>query len=204
MNYLAHAYLSFGGSPGLLLGGMMADFVKGGRLESYDPLVERGIRFHRAVDTFTDGHPVSREARDLLREACGLYSGVFLDVVYDHFLSRDTEVFPQDSLGQFSAEVYRSLDPMQAQMPAGFQKVFVSMRTHDWLSSYRALEGVRRSFEGIGRRARYLETGLPVLEAFQEQYELLQEAYRRFFPDLLTYSQDYLQQAGLSVLNPQT
>lgn len=204
MNYLAHAYLSYGGPPGLLLGGVMADFVKGGHLEGYDPLVEWGIRFHRAVDTFTDQHPVSREARGVLREACGLYSGVFLDVVYDHFLSRDDGVFPQDSLELFAGEVYRSLGPLQAEMPEGFQKVFISMRTHNWLPSYQALEGVRRSFEGIRRRARYLDTGLPAFQAFLEHYDVFQEAYRRFFPELLSYSQDYLQQAGLSVLNPQT
>ena len=182
----------------------MADFVKGGRLEAFDPLVQQGIRFHRAIDTFTDQHPVNREARDCLRDACRLYSGVFLDVVYDHFLSRDAAIFPDNSLDAFAGRVYRSLSTLEPNMPEGFQKEFESMRTYNWLPSYQALEGVRRSFEGIGRRARYLDSGAPAFEAFTDHYVLLSEAYQRFFPELLTYSQEYLEQAGVPVPTAQT
>ena len=89
MNFLAHAWLSFH-DPDLLAGNMMADFVRGKQSQVFSPAVQQGIRLHRAIDAFTDQHPETRRASAYLREACGRYSGVFMDVIYDHFLARDT------------------------------------------------------------------------------------------------------------------
>ena len=67
MNYLAHLYLAEQTSEGLL-GSLLGDFVKG-RLESRFPeAVRRGIVLHRAIDTFTDAHPLHLESRN--RRGC--------------------------------------------------------------------------------------------------------------------------------------
>jgi acyl carrier protein phosphodiesterase len=53
MNYLAHAYLSFG-IPEITLGNLISDFVKGKKKNDYPAAIQRGIMLHRAIDTFTD------------------------------------------------------------------------------------------------------------------------------------------------------
>jgi acyl carrier protein phosphodiesterase len=84
MNYLAHAYLSFG-HPGILTGNMISDFVKGKKKFDYPSEVQQGIALHRAIDQFTDTHEATREAKQVFRPAYRLYSGAFVDVVYDHY-----------------------------------------------------------------------------------------------------------------------
>ena len=86
MNYLAHAYLSFGNAD-ILAGNMISDFVKGKQKFGYSEAIQKGITLHRMIDTFTDSHEATRAAKQYFKPAVGLYSGAFTDVVYDHFLA---------------------------------------------------------------------------------------------------------------------
>jgi len=85
MNYLAHAYLSFG-RPGLLAGNMISDFVKGKKKFDYPAEIQNGIALHRFIDSFTDSHSATKEAKVIFRPAYRIYSGAFIDVVYYLFL----------------------------------------------------------------------------------------------------------------------
>jgi acyl carrier protein phosphodiesterase len=64
MNYLAHAYLSFGHAQ-ILLGNMIGDFVKGteAQMDIYPKAVKQGLILHRKIDSFTDQHAAIREAK---------------------------------------------------------------------------------------------------------------------------------------------
>jgi acyl carrier protein phosphodiesterase len=109
MNFLAHAWLSFH-EPGLLVGNMIADYVKGKQLLNYSPAVQQGIRLHRAIDSFTDAHPATANARQYFKPAYRLYAGAFADVVYDHFLANDARIFAStDALDAFAQETYAIL-----------------------------------------------------------------------------------------------
>ncbi|HCT24230.1 MAG TPA: DUF479 domain-containing protein, partial [Chitinophagaceae bacterium] len=88
MNYLAHAYLSFG-KPELLIGNMISDFVKGKKQYDYPAAIQRGIRLHRAIDTFTDTHNSTKIIKQLFKSAVGPYAPAFADVVYDYYLAND-------------------------------------------------------------------------------------------------------------------
>ena len=110
MNYLAHAYLSFG-HPQILLGNMISDFVKGKKQFDYAPLVQKGIKLHRAIDSFTDTHPATKEMKKIFTPVYRLYAGAFGDIVYDYFLANDKKEFETDeSLQQFSQNTYTLLE----------------------------------------------------------------------------------------------
>jgi acyl carrier protein phosphodiesterase len=187
MNFLAHAYLSFN-DPALTIGNMIADFVKGKQITLYGDDIQHGIRLHRAIDTFTDQHPVTREARQLFKASIGLYGAVFMDVVYDHFLAMDQQRFSEAGLSAFSQSVYQLLEERKSDLPQVFQQVFHFMRTQDWLYNYRSKEGIFRSFSGISRRAQYLEVPASVpFAVFEHHYGALEKYYERFFPELETF-----------------
>jgi acyl carrier protein phosphodiesterase len=108
LNYLAHAYLSFN-HPEILVGNMISDYVKGKKKFDYPAAIQKGITLHRAIDTFTDDHPATKKAKEVFRPHYRLYSGAFVDVVYDHFLATDDREFPGSSLLDFSEQVYKML-----------------------------------------------------------------------------------------------
>ncbi len=186
MNFLAHAYLSFG-KPDLLLGNMISDFVKGKKKFDYPPGIQQGITLHRAIDDFTDCHPLVAEAKNFFRKDYRLYSGAFVDVVFDHFLAKEIENLPR-----FSNEVYQKLELNSQHHPENFRPVFQSMRKYDWLKNYRENWGIERSFTGLVHRARYMNDADTAFRLFEDNYSALSDIYSDFFPQLYSFSRNWM------------
>ncbi|MGJ7032770.1 ACP phosphodiesterase [Niabella hirudinis] len=187
MNFLAHAYLSFG-HEGVLVGNMISDFVKGNRQLDYPPAIRTGIRLHREIDTFTDAHPVTLAAKQVFRKDYRLYSGAFMDVVYDYFLANDAAEFPPGSLQFFAQHTYETLDRYFEQLPEHFRQMFYYMKQQNWLYHYSEPSGIYKSFAGLVRRARYLDDSRPAEKLFEDNIKLLEEHYRLFWADLKPFA----------------
>jgi acyl carrier protein phosphodiesterase len=130
MNYLAHAYLSFDDEE-ILTGNIISDFVKGKKKFDYPSRIQAGINLHRIIDNFTDQHEATREAKEFLRPHYRLYSGAFVDVVYDHFLATDETEFTESSLLAYSEKVYASLSETRMWFPDRFAAMFPFMRSQN-------------------------------------------------------------------------
>ncbi len=187
MNYLAHAWLSFG-DPEILAGNMISDFVKGKKKFDYPLKVQNGIDLHRRIDEYTDYHPATKTAKQYLKEACGLYAGSFTDIIYDHFLANDTHEFEEGALEAFAEKTYDQLDPFKNLLPPEFGRFLYYMRNQNWLLNYRYPKGIQRSFEGLVHRAKYIKDPQPVYDAFIAHYEELKNCYDLFFPNLKTFA----------------
>lgn len=194
MNHLAHAYLSFR-QPELIIGNLIADFVKGRKnMADFSAGIQQGIRIHRAIDSFTDQHPVTAKAKLFFRPSCGLYSGVFTDLVYDHFLASDPERFTNDSLYSFARYIYNEVKQQSAVLPPAFLEMFEYMQAYNWLYNYHTTAGISSSIRGVARRARYLKTdGSIVFAVFMEHYAALKTCYQEFFPGLQAHVENLLQ-----------
>ena len=198
MNYLAHAYLSFN-DPEILVGNMISDFVKGKKKFDYPPGIQAGITLHRMIDTFTDEHPATKEAKEYFRSHYRLYSGAFIDVVYDHFLATDLTEFSDPSLLGFSEQVYAVLEENKQWLPERFAGMFPYMRSQNWLYNYRTLWGTEKSFGGLVRRSAYLEESDTASKLFNEHYQPLQACYRQFWQEVKPFAQkqyELLKEAG--------
>ena len=192
MNYLAHAYLSFGESD-ILAGQMISDFVKGKQKLAYKKEVQNGIMLHRMIDSFTDAHPATHEAKQFFKPAVGLYAGAFMDVVYDHFLALDKTLHTDEELQQFAIKTYQQLDAYKDIFPERFARMFPYMKAQNWMYNYKTISGIENSFAGVVRRAAYLDNSAVVFDAFMKHYDELEIYYQSFFPDVLVYAKEQLQ-----------
>jgi acyl carrier protein phosphodiesterase len=192
MNFLAHLLLS--GSPAttpdyedLVVGNFAAEAVRGrAALEAYPPAVQRGIRLHRFIDSFTDSHPAVRRTTARLREAgLGKWAGVVSDVGYDHLLARDFAQFhPQEPLPNFAQRHYALLHQRRHELPERLQHLLTYMRRNDWLTGYAHPGGLHRALLGLSRRvpaAGVLATGAAAFLAELPAYEA---DFREFWPEL--------------------
>jgi acyl carrier protein phosphodiesterase len=216
MNYLAHAYLSFEITD-ITVGNMISDFVKGKQKFDYPFAIQQGITLHRAIDSFTDSHAVTREAKSFFREPYGLYAGPLVDVVYDHFLANDPLRFPETGEGQavdgppaadpanreetggaglkaFAQKTYEQLGTRQALLPERFGRLFHYMKAQDWLFNYRYKEGILNSFAGLARRATYMGSADQAGLLFDKHYGELEACYMDFFPSLQDFALRTLEQ----------
>jgi len=187
MNYLAHAYLSFG-HPDILAGNMISDFVKGRKKDTLPIAIQKGIHLHRAIDRFTDEHAAVRDAKSVFRPDYRLYSGAFIDIAFDHFLATDPEEFSDITLKQFAVKTYDMLEPYKNVFPENFVQMFPYMKSQDWLYNYQFPLGIERSFAGLVRRARYLTESATAFQLFRTHHELLKSCYDRFFPELKEFA----------------
>ena len=194
MNYLAHAHLSFG-LPQILIGNMISDFVKGKKQYDFSPMIQKGIRLHRSIDSFTDAHPVTKEMKEVFKPAYGLYAGAFTDIVYDYFLANDSNEFTTDQeLELFSNNSYFQIEKSLAELPPGFQQIFPFMKQYNWLYNYRLQQGIQKSFAGLVKRAKYMEDPDTAYRIFTENLQQLNLHYAEFFPLLKIHANHTLAQ----------
>ena len=190
MNLLAHAYLSFG-QPEILVGNMISDFVKGKKQFDYEIGIQKGIRLHREIDTFTDAHEATKKAADLLKPSAGRYAGAFVDVVYDHFLANDTTQFVTDeSLQLFAKNTYLTLFEFVEMLPDRFDAMLPYMQSQNWLYNYKHFTGIEKSFAGLVRRAKYIDSSAETFVLFRKNYLGLQQCYNEFFPEIKAFVLD--------------
>ncbi|HXL56241.1 MAG TPA: ACP phosphodiesterase [Chitinophagaceae bacterium] len=187
MNYLAHAYLSFGNNE-ILIGNMISDFVKGKTKFSFPLNIQKGIFLHRAIDSFTDIHPVTKHAKQVFKPVTGHYAGVFTDIVYDHFLATDEKEFPSKALENFAEKTYEILNSYTVLLPAKFNRMLSFMSSQNWLLNYRFTKGIENSFAGIFTRAKYLEKNNNVFDCFIKNYDTLYNCYQQFFPEVKEFA----------------
>jgi hypothetical protein len=62
----------------------------------------------------------------------------------------------------------------------------------NWLASYAKMEGLRRSFQFMARRANYKSNMEFVVDDLIDDYELYEAEFRLFFPDIAAYCQNEL------------
>jgi acyl carrier protein phosphodiesterase len=195
MNYLAHAYLSFN-RPGILVGNMISDFVKGRKKYEYPEEIQQGIALHREIDSFTDNHFATKEAKNIFRPAYRLYAGSFIDVVYDHFLALDENEFTDESLKAFTLHTYDLLDKYTEYFPEKYRAMYPYMKAHNWLYHYRYREGIQKSLGGVVRRSKYLTESDTAYLLFNERYDELKQFYKLFFPELKSMAVNFMKQPG--------
>lgn len=184
MNHLAHLMLARN-SDELMLGGFIADAVKGKKYLDFDKEISKGILLHRFIDNFTDTHKEVSELKKLLRPQFGLLSGVVIDMLYDHILAKHWNEFNADSLELFSQYAYLVFEKYASIMPERNQQLLPYMRNENWLLNYATIAGMTRTFNGMARRIRKGEMLLQASQFILDHEIILKESFFRFYPELM-------------------
>lgn len=192
MNFLAHAYLSFERKE-ILAGNMISDFVKGRAQYEFPESIRKGIVLHRLIDDYTDTHPATHRAKEVFRPYYRLYSAPIVDVIYDHFLAKDPQIFPGDSLYRFTLSTYAMLEEYTAYMPLRFAQMFTYMKAENWLWNYRNREGIEKSLRGLVRRASFISDSETACRLFVHHYDELQQCYDLFISDVKQFTKRQLE-----------
>lgn len=167
-----------------MIGNFIADFVKGKQYLNYPEEITKGIIMHRAVDEYTDNHPVVLQSKNRIRHKYRHYSGVVIDMFYDHFLASNWKRYSKLSLEEFAAYTYETIEKNWHLLPEGTQFMFPYMKEHNWLVNYAQTEGIHRSLKGMARRTKFesgMELAILDLKAFYRQFE---EEFEIFIRDI--------------------
>ncbi len=187
MNFLAHIYLS-GEEEGVILGNFIADGIKGKRYLKYPPEIAKGILLHRAIDSFTDAHPTVHQSTARLHKNYSHYSGVIVDILYDHFLAKNWHRYSKKPLEQYVQDFYSLLRENFTVLPPRIQRMMPYMIADNWLLSYATVEGISKILEQMNVRTKGVsKMNLAVMELRQFYPEFEQE-FTSFFEELILFS----------------
>ncbi len=185
MNYLAHIYLSEP-TPEGRLGGLLGDFVKGSLQKVENPLLRQSIELHRRIDSFTDAHPKFISAKQLFQPEQRRYSGIFLDIFYDHFLACNFKELTNYNLNDFAEEFYTILLSRSEYLPEPLKGAAFRMVSQNWLCAYATLDGLEEILHRMSTRTRVpLLSGIGILKV---KYENFERNFNDFFPAIVDFA----------------
>ena len=193
MNFLAHIYLS-GENDLITIGNFIADGIKGKDYKKYPRDVQTGILLHREIDTYTDTHDTVRQSTRRLHDKYGHYSGVIVDILYDHFLAKNWIKYSSIPLDLYVQLFYDSLETHYDLLPIKIKQMIPFMVTNNWLLSYASIDGISRVLDGMNRRTKNrsgMDQAINELEAFYRQFE---NEFSEFFNELIIFSNKKLKE----------
>ncbi len=190
MNYLAHALLS-GTNESILCGNFMGDFYKGTQWSHLPGGFQTGIRLHRYIDSITDAHSKVSVWKQSIKEGAGRYSGIALDIYFDHLLARNWSSYHPLVLTEFSHNTYDTLSKFKRHYPNEGLAMLKKMTESDWLSQYATQTGIKTTLKKFSNRFALpvdLSECLPELE---DTFEIAGE-FEYFFAEIKYKSDEFL------------
>ena len=187
MNFLAHIYLS-GDNDLIKIGNFMADGIRGKHFENYPLDVQKGIILHRAIDTFTDAHPIFRQSTKKLHKNYHHYAGVIVDVFYDHFLAKNWNTYSEEKLEEFVARFYQSLQDNHTTLSERTKEIMPYMIEQNWLVSYQTVEGINRILTQMDQRTKNESKMRFATNELSEFYTEFEKEFTNFFQELIQFS----------------
>ncbi|MFC4158595.1 acyl carrier protein phosphodiesterase [Chitinimonas lacunae] len=198
MNYLAHLLLS-GSDPQVQVGGLLGDFLKGPVPASLPARVAQGVILHREIDRFTDSHPLFLRSRARISPERQRLGGILVDVFYDHFLALDWDAYSPEPLDHFASAAYAVLAAHQHCLPDNLVQALPTMRSQNWLLSYRDPTGIGTTIDRIAaRRAPRLGRLVGGVEEMLADYQGFRDDFHAFFPAVQALAEAHLEKQGVS------
>jgi acyl carrier protein phosphodiesterase len=187
MNWLAHVFLS---EPDVQfqLGNLLADVVRGPQRDAMSANFVRGAACHKAIDAFTDAHPIVKRSRSRISSERRRFSGVLVDVFYDYYLARNFGRYSSVALDAYTSAFYASVKAHPIALPSDAQLMLERIMRYDLLASYARVDGVDRALNRIStyltsrwHRQFALERGVEDLLAHEAAFAA---DFHEFFPVL--------------------
>lgn len=191
MNFLAHIYLS-GDNDFIKIGNFMADSLHGRKPETFPEDIKNGILLHRAIDTFTDAHPVFRQGTKRLHPSYHHYAGVIMDIYYDHFLARNWKKYSDMPLTEYAKQFYNLLHHNMDLLTEKTKNIIPYMVQHNWLVNYGTIQGIGRTLTQMDRRSKNKSGMQYATKDLLDNYTVFETEFTLFFDEAIVFAQNRL------------
>lgn len=184
MNFLAHLCLASTDS-GLMLGGLIGDFVRGKWvLRSFPQPVREGIVLHRHIDRYTDHSAPVKQLRNQFPREFRRYAGIIIDLAFDHELALNWWRYMPQSLERFDLETRDLIRDNADLVPEKLATFMQYADRHGLFTAYREKDVILYSLAGIGTRLKRSNPLHRVAEIWPALAPEFRTAFRQFFPQI--------------------
>jgi acyl carrier protein phosphodiesterase len=142
---------------------------------------------HRAIDTYTDAHPIFRQSTKRLHSRYHHYAGVIVDVFYDHFLAKNWANYSNEKLEDFVERFYQSLNTHQEILTEKTLHMKPYMIENNWLVNYQYKQGIAQILTQMDRRTKNVSLMQYAIEELEIYYDEFEGEFTTFFADLIAH-----------------
>jgi len=168
-----------------MLGNFIGDAVKGRHFNNFPEPVQKGITLHRFIDHFIDTHPVSHQSKMLVAPHYGKFSGVIIDIFYDHFLSRNWHQFSNIPLREYIYSTYDILLRYTGLFPPRVKRYFPFFILNSWMESYMCISGIEDVLKRMSKRTSLPDETLGGIQILMDHYSEFERHFLEFFPQIM-------------------
>ena len=186
MNYLAHVLLS-GDNEKIKVGNFIGDYVKGEHFKKYSESIKKGIILHRSIDQYTDRNKTVKKSKSLLKKKYGKYSGIIIDIFYDHFLTKNWDKFSSQSLKNFTQNLHNILNKYLEILPEEVKRFVPSFINNDWIKTYKSVEGIKIVLERMSHVTTLPDETDYAINVLNNNYTEIENDFLNYFPELARY-----------------
>lgn len=193
MNYLAHLYLAAADDE-WQLGAWLGDFVRGDAAGlPWSARVVAGVQHHRALDTWTDAHPLMQQARERAPQALRRYMGIVWDLFLDAWLCARWQQFSTAPLPLFAEQALALLQRHHPTLPQRLQDFAHYARHYQVLGRYHEAAVMDRVLHGVAGRLSRPGPLAQARELWLPQWDWLEQQFAQFFPQAQAWSEAWVQ-----------
>lgn len=187
MNYLAHIYLS-GDNERIQIGNFMGDGIRGKDYRHFHDDIQIGVLLHRAIDSFTDMHPVFRQSKHRLVPHYNHFSGIIIDMFYDHFLAKHWSLYHHTQLADFSKKFYDTLHNHELELNQKTKNILPYITKYNWLERYQSITDLQNILHQMDLRFTFpsqMSSSVEFLHQYNKEFE---DEFFKFFRELMVFS----------------
>lgn len=188
MNFLAHIYLS-GTNERIQIGNFMGDGIRGKDYKNYHTDIQLGVLLHRSIDSFTDFHPIFRQSKYRLVPKFNHFSGIIIDMFYDHFLAKEWAMYHHEDLEVFTQRFYQSLKDHKEELNLKTQNLLPYLTKENWLVRYANLTDLQQILKQMDHRFAMKSNMNEAVDDLYANYEDFQREFHLFFKDLMVHAE---------------
>jgi acyl carrier protein phosphodiesterase len=189
VNFLAHLWLA-DGAQAAPAGAILGDVLRGALPGDMDPELARSVRLHRRIDADTDRHPRVQAARRRFGPGARRYSGILLDLLYDHALARQWPQFSGEPLPEFAERMAQAVEREARWFTPGMAPragPFTAL-----LLSYATVEGFELAVQRTARRLRQPQGLLDAMKDWRQQLAPASADLPVLLEDLVRTARDFM------------
>ncbi len=186
MNFLGHLYLS-GDNANIKLGNFIGDYVKGKQYRKYPTEIAQGILLHRRIDTFTDNHAMIRQSANRLKSGYGRYSGVVVDMLYDHLLAKHWSDYHSTPLPQFVTETHELLIRNYLLLPKRVKLFLPFLIASRRIETYATINGIKTALNIMSKHTSLPDNSNFAIACLQQNEQLFYNEFTVFIKAIYTH-----------------
>ncbi len=187
MNFLAHIYLS-GNNERIQIGNFMGDGIRGKDYKNYHTDIQIGVLLHRSIDSFTDFHLIFRQSNYGLVPKFNHFSGIIIDMFYDHFLAKESKLYHHEDLEVFTQKFYQNLEKHYSELNQKTRNLLPYLTKQNWLQRYANLTDLQQILKQMDNRFAMKSNMNEAVEDLYQHYDDFQREFHLFFKDLMIHA----------------